>query len=218
MNKFFERGLAREFALSLIFFSILGAVFLAVLVHDRPVLLTDIKISNEVQESSIIPLLPIMEFVSVFGNPPVTIFITLLIATIFYMVSRRREAIFILLTFVADAINGLIKLIIHRPRPSDTIITVYQKFTDSSFPSGHVVHYTVFFGFLVILMIMLNQIPKILRVLVASISIILILLVSVSRIYLGAHWATDVVGGYLVGFILFYSLAYLYFKKDFLNI
>lgn len=204
----------KEIAVGLVIFSIIGAIILAIVVHLHPVLIMDIRISNEIQESRSISLLPVMQFVSVFGEPLVAICVTIVTSALFYFASYKREAIFTLATFVADGINGLVKLAIYRPRPSDTLVIVYQKLTDPSFPSGHVVHYVVFFGFLVVAMVELKKLPKILRAFLISISLALIVSISVSRIYLGAHWATDVIGGYLVGYVLLSVLLYFYLMKE----
>jgi len=216
MGALLSKKWERQLALGLIFLSVIGAISLAAIVHFFPIILTDIKISNEIQEIRIVPLLPLMEAISIFGTPLISISLTLLVSTAFYLASYRREALFALFTFIADGINGALKLIINRPRPSDTLITVYQKLTDSSFPSGHVVHYVVFFGFLATAMIVLVKLPKGLRLAVTFISLALIVTVSISRIYLGAHWATDVIGGYYVGYVLLSGLLYFYFtsKKD----
>lgn len=51
------------------------------------------------------------------------------------------------------------------------------------------------------------------RIVVGSLSSFLILTVSLSQIYLGAHWATDVIGGYLFGFA-YLGITHNYYLKD----
>ena len=211
MEKLIHNNLAQRIAAVLLLLAISGAIILATLVHFHPVLLTDIKISQEIQEGGI-RLLPIMLFISFFGEPLVAFITTLIAAIIFFLLRRRREAIFSLLTVIASGVNAAIKLVVHRPRPTDTLIAVYQQLTDPSFPSGHVVFYVVFFGFILTTMIVIKKLPLAARIIVGAFCIFLILFVSVSRIYLGAHWATDVIGGYCVGFILLLTLLYFYFK------
>ena len=75
---------------------------------------------------------------------------------------------------------------------------MYQQLTDSSFPSGHVLMYTAFFGFLMFLGYTLLK-PSIARAVMLVILGSLVALVGLSRIYLGDHWASDVTGAYLLG-------------------
>jgi undecaprenyl-diphosphatase len=208
-----RRSILKIFARTALFLAILSALILGVLVYTHPVLGIDVKISHALQGTSL-RLLPLMRFVSFFGIEAVAFPITLISSALFFLFKRRREAVFTLATIIADVLTVFIKLAIHRPRPTELLVTVSQKLTDPSFPSGHVVHYVVFFGFLIAAMFTLKDLPKLLRVSVISASIILIILVSISRLYLGAHWASDVIGGYLVGFIFLAMLLSLYRKQS----
>ena len=212
MRTFFHSGIARGIVVGLILASVAGTIFLAVLIHYHPIFALDVSISREVQESSGPGLLLFMQIVSIFGIPWVAVPATLIIAGIFFFGSLRREALFAVLTLGVGGVNALIKAIINRPRPTDTLIAVYQKLTDPSFPSGHVVYYVVFFGFLIAAMALAPRIPRAVRVAVGSVSAALIVLVAVSRLYLGVHWATDVAAGYCIGFALLSGLLHYYFK------
>ena len=212
METFFYGGIARRIVEGLILVSVVGTIALAVLVQYYPTLTVDISISQEVQESSSPGVLLFMEFVSIFGIPWVAVLMTLAVTGIFFFASLRREALFTALTLGAGGVNALIKVIINRPRPTDTVVMVYQKLTDPSFPSGHVVYYVVFFGFLLAAMILAPRIPRAVRIIIGSVSAALIILVSISRLYLGVHWATDVIGGYCIGFALLAGLLHYYFK------
>ena len=66
---------------------------------------------------------------------------------------------------------------------------------------------------MVVLMYQLEDIPKYVRATVIGISLFLIFTVPFSRIYLGAHWFTDVMGGFLLGLICLYVLSWLYLRK-----
>ena len=68
---------------------------------------------------------------------------------------------FILSTFIADAATFILKLLINRPRPTDTLVTIYQKLGDPSFPSAHVVHYVVFFGLLSVAIVEAKKVSRI---------------------------------------------------------
>lgn len=95
-------------------------------------------------------------------------------------------------------LNTLVKWLIGRPRPAEPLVQVTTIVTRESFPSGHVVFFVDFFGFLLFLSFVLTQPGARRRILFAAF-VPLIALVGVSRVYLGAHWPSDVVGAYLAG-------------------
>ncbi|MDO8516227.1 MAG: phosphatase PAP2 family protein [bacterium] len=205
--------LAKEVVFVLLIFSILGAISLALLVQIHPVSSVDVRITRGLQNNGNEGLLSLMQFVSLFGDPPVAIAMIFGTAALFFFFAHPLEALFVLMTPLANGIDVFIKALIARPRPVDSLVTVYQNLTDASFPSGHVVYYVVFFGFLATTMFVIQKIPRLMRVAVVVFSLALITLISVSRVYLGVHWASDVIGGYLTGFVLLTTLLYFYFKR-----
>jgi undecaprenyl-diphosphatase len=92
--------------------------------------------------------------------------------------------------------------LVDRPRPDPTLVEVRLAEADvhgfPSFPSGHAVYYTTFFGFLWFLTFTLVK-PRRYRWPLLTLFGGLVLLVGVARVYLGAHWVSDVAGGYLLG-------------------
>ena len=116
-----------------------------------------------------------------------------------FLIGLRWEAVPALIAAVgATGLGSVIKLWVHRPRPGANLVHVYQQLTDSSFPSGHVLLYTAFFGFLMFLAYTLLK-PSLARTVMLVILGGLVGLVGLSRIYLGDHWASDVAGAYLLG-------------------
>lgn len=93
-------------------------------------------------------------------------------------------------------LTSVLKIAFARARPDAWPALVSE--TSYSFPSGHATMATVFFGGIVAVVFHVNR-SRAVRILAASAAALCILAVAVSRIYLGAHWATDTFGGVLVG-------------------
>ncbi|MBS3163450.1 phosphatase PAP2 family protein [Candidatus Woesearchaeota archaeon] len=125
-----------------------------------------------------------------------------IIISIFLLIKHsRKNAAFLSITMLADALILLIlKLLLEIPRPISNFITE----TDFSFPSGHATTTVVFFGILSYLII--NKYKNV-NFEIALASFFMVLLISFTRLYLGIHWFSDVLGGIFLGeFILTGSL------------
>jgi undecaprenyl-diphosphatase len=152
----------------------------------------------------------LMGLISWWGKNYVMILSVFGVSLLFFVTSYKREAWFTFSVFIADIINVFLKLIINRPRPE--AVDIYPKFQQGSFPSGHVVHYVVFFGFILAAMLVNSRINMILRWSIGLLCIFLIAGVSVARIYLGTHWATDILVAYIIGFMMLAVVILLYLK------
>ena len=102
------------------------------------------------------------------------------------------------IAIAAVLLVGPLKALIARPRPSALIIDFIPIKTGGlSFPSGHSVLSAGVYGFLLVIILM--ELKGALRIVTASCVIILVALIGLSRIYLGAHYLSDVIGGLLLG-------------------
>ncbi len=149
--------------------------------------------------------------ISEIGFPRISIPLTLGVSGIFLALRFRLEAIFILLTSSSILLNALVKRLIKRPRPTPELVTVVRVINEPSFPSGHVMHYMNFFGLLIYLLAT-NWRSGRLRNILIGICTVLILCIGPSRVYLGAHWPSDVVAGYIYGGLWFGGLMALYLR------
>jgi undecaprenyl-diphosphatase len=215
-----KKKLLKEITLGLIIASLCLIVGLTILVHFHPVLDFDVRISKDLQSNTDglneTFAFYVLSFVSFLGRTTVAVWIILGASLIFWLQKYYWETLFCLLTSLSALINSGFKFLIGRPRPDMNLVNILDHEISPSYPSGHVVFFTVFFGFLIAAMFFTKKIPRLMRVFIASTSGALIILVSLSRIYLGAHWLTDVIAGYLLGIVLLSILLYFYLR-DYLN-
>ena len=142
----------------------------------------------------------IMKFITFFADPIWCILFSVLVI-IFW--KKIRKAFLINLIFVF-MLNYILKLIFSRTRPIDiNIITE----TGYSFPSGHAMISLAIYGFLAYLLWKSDYKYKKIGV---SLLVLLIVLIGISRIYLGVHYTSDVIAGFIV------SLGYLLLFIDFI--
>lgn len=137
----------------------------------------------------------IMTFISHLGSATILI----LLCIIFYILLKDKKLALIisLNLIIVHVLNVIIKMIIARPRP-DMLRLVYE--TGYSFPSGHAMVATGFYGFLIY--IANKKIKnKALRRCITILLTLLIFLIGISRIYLGVHYATDIIGAFIIGII-----------------
>lgn len=120
-------------------------------------------------------------------------------------------------------INYLIKVIVNRPRPYEVNPEIINKLTTigKSFPSGHMVSATFMMLSLIFLFHWLNKKGKFklfskkwFKVLAYSFSVIFIILTAISRMYLGQHYLTDLLGGLIVGALGFCLTLFIYKRVE----
>ncbi len=192
----------------------LGFTLLTFLVSIFPTSIVDIEFSEEVQEHRHPIFDWLMKLISIPGQRPYSIIIVCFTSAIFFIYKFKKEAIFILCTLISGVISSTLKLLIDRPRPSEGLVRIIEKAERQSFPSGHVLFYVIFFGFLTVLMYHLRNIPRNLRRGISVFSLFLVFTVPLSRVYLGAHWFTDVTAAFMLGIVCLFFISYLYFKYN----
>jgi membrane-associated phospholipid phosphatase len=185
---------------------------LATFVFYNPVISVDVIITREFQENQSPWLSGLMIAVSWLGsNTIIFALLILLTAVVFWLVNLRLEAVLLAgLSIVSSVLNVVIKLIVHRPRPTAGMVEIIQTATGHSFPSGHVMSYVAFFGLLFSLGFVLFKRNRWWHYVLLIVSGLFVILVGPSRIYLGDHWASDVIGGYMFGGLLLGITLWLY--------
>lgn len=139
----------------------------------------------------------IFKFITFLGSQYMILLITILS---FIFIKNKKIPIAMLINLIVVTIlNVLLKNVISRPRPEGYRIIVE---TGYSFPSGHSMISMAFYG-LILYIIFKNIKDRNLRNVLSSMLGILIILIGFSRVYLGVHYASDVLGGFII------SIAYL---------
>lgn len=160
----------------------------------------DLPITLWLQSLTLPGLERLMVWVSIPGNGSWQPYVAVLVVSIaFLLAGKRLEAGCGVMSAGGGALlSSLFKWMVGRPRPNTDLVKVWTIIGNQSFPSGHVVNYVTFYGFLFCLVTwrIPDRLPRALLQLFLG---AIILLVGPSRIYLGAHWSSDVIGGYLLG-------------------
>lgn len=193
-----SRRKARLFQLSVGIMLVAFAV-LTFLVITVPSFAIDLTISTVLQSLNNPVFSGLMTIISWVGFSPQSSIVTaVIIVTLFALGYRWESIVALVIAVIVPLLNLLIKTLVHRPRPGVDLIHVVNVLSSYSFPSGHVMFYTGFFGFVCFLTYTLLK-PFWIRTLLFIIFGSHIVLVGLSRIYLGQHWASDVLGAYLLG-------------------
>ena len=136
------------------------------------------------------------------------IFLILLSIILFFIFKNKKYGLlsFCNLVFIVLLNQGL-KLLFERPRPIEWMLIEESGY---SFPSGHAMVSAAFYGILIYLIWQTN-IDKKYKIIWTVILSILILLIGLSRIYLGVHYASDIIAGFTI------SLSYVIISTTLIN-
>ena len=194
----------------LILCSVIFAIFTYKVVADKTIYIDSIVyyyISNNIINKNRTEIVKVITNIT----SPIMVIITLLILVLAIKDKKIKISLVINLLGIT-IINNLIKVIIARPRPEiNKLVTE----TGYSFPSGHSITSMVFYGYLVYLTYKYINNKKI-KIPLIIFLILLIPTIGLSRIYLGVHYASDVLCGFLLGtiyLILFISISKKYLER-----
>ena len=177
----------------ILFICLIGFLALAEDVFHKEIMNGDI-IGYEIISKFLISdfVTPIAKFITKFGG---AIFLIVLTIVLFVVIKNKKIGVSIFSNLVIVTIlNQLLKGILQRPRPTEYRII---EETGYSFPSGHSMISMAFYGYLIYLIYkyVKNKYIKWISIVVLS---LLICTIGISRIYLGVHYTSDVLGGFLI--------------------
>ena len=181
---------------------LLLALLLSYAAARFPILPFDMKSYEELQEQASPHFDEIMRWISALGELSIAMALTAIAMLTFALRRQWLEAIFILATISSVLLVLVLKDLVQRSRPfpaAENASGFIQSIDQYSYPSGHVLFFVVFFGFFAYLAWI--HFAGWVRMIVIAICGALIVLIGPSRVFLGAHWASDVLGSYIIGTI-----------------
>lgn len=180
----------------------------SILVINNKYVSIDDSVHNFIMKFSSEMTTTFMKIFTFLGSTP---FITGLCVLVFVILLYKKQKEYAYkcagILVISTLINNIVKVIVRRPRPE--YITVVEN--TFSYPSGHTMASVTLYGFL-IYFILKSKISKTYKIVFSIVLGIIPVLVGISRIYLGAHYFSDVFGGALLSIMLLSSIDIIYDK------
>jgi undecaprenyl-diphosphatase len=133
------------------------------------------------------------------GGPTVLWLVVLSVVGFLLLQERYRTAVVVIATAASgDVLNFVLKNLFLRPRP-DVVPHLRDVSGTTSFPSGHAMESAIIYLTLGAMLMQLAE-RRLTKVYCIGLAVFLTLLVGISRVYLGVHYPTDVVAGWMFGF------------------
>jgi undecaprenyl-diphosphatase len=144
------------------------------------------------------------------GDPSVITPLTILTALVLVIWGLRPGAVFLVVTMLSEAaLQSLVSTSLARPRPPVIYSMISQPLT-LSFPSGHA--WATFLFVSVLGFVLWRTLPKhwSVRVTIISVATAIAMLVGASRVYLGVHWPSDILGAWVLAIFTFVTTSAIY--------
>ncbi|OAH59541.1 MULTISPECIES: phosphatase PAP2 family protein [Bacillaceae] len=193
MNLKFQLSIA--FIISLV--SLIGFGFMAFLVSSHEIIQFDQTVISFIQGLESSMLTAIMKFFTLIGSTYSIVVLSLLVLFFLYSVFKHRSELILFIAVVlgSNILFKSLKWFFHRARPDFHRLIEVGGY---SFPSGHATNAITLYGILAFLL--WRHIPvRWGRMVLIVISTMMMMMIGTSRIYLGVHYPTDIISGYLVG-------------------
>ncbi len=183
-----------------ILFSICGIIFIGLLLmmlfNPAPVQAIDDTLRQVVNaHRSVVWNIFFVNFTQLFNSKETIIWIVITAILSWIMVNRRFVWQVLLTIGTGVLLNRIIKLLIQRPRPTTNLLMHYSSY---SFPSGHSSAAALVLGCLILLTWRVVRRDWI-KVTITTILVMLVLAIGFSRVYVGAHYPSDVLAGWCLG-------------------
>lgn len=219
--RFLKRRLSRSefngFIISVgVVLSALSLYFCLNIAYDvitrAPVVQADESIMNLVYMLRNMRLAQVLLVFTHLGSLPVVLCLSIIAIVLWLLVRDYRKIQFFILSIVSGQVfSQVLKGLTHRERPSIDFSLVPQ--AGYAFPSGHATISVVFYGLLGYFAVRYMRTRRY-KWLVGLATLAVIFLIGFSRVYLGVHWTTDVLGGWLLGFAVLAVVVAFYEQRN----
>jgi undecaprenyl-diphosphatase len=135
--------------------------------------------------------------ITALGGPTVIALVVLGVIGFLVLQTRYWTAVFIFMTALSgEAVSFAMKSVFSRPRPG--LAPHLREAFSSSFPSGHAMQSAIIYLTLGAMLMRITQ-GRLTKIYCCTVAMLLTFLVGLSRVWLGVHYPTDVLGGWIVG-------------------
>lgn len=187
------RALASLWLLLLAGFAILSGFAAA---YDR--FPADLWLAHRLQGIDAAAFVRAVDWAEDLADVPWLIVVWLVGAAALLVAAHRWEALLLLASVLGRLVNAGVKELVDRPRPTEDLLVVKEFPSSPAFPSGHAAGAIMLYGLLFYFITLFVPYP-LLRRLGQAACLWVILFTGMERVYVGAHWPTDVLGGYYLG-------------------
>lgn len=161
----------------------------------------DLWIADRLQDVDSTAFARVLDLTEDIGDDPYVIGIWIVAGLTFAVIGGWLSGLMFALGGAIRMLNPLLKELVDRPRPSADLLEFSEQPSTKSFPSGHAATEMVLFG-LIFYFAAVYVRSTAARVAIQAACVWMIVVVGVERVYTGAHWPSDVIGGYWFGALI----------------
>jgi len=184
--------------------ALVGAMLLTAIAAGPGVVTGDVAVTRAVQGLAVPGAEQVALFANAAGTTPIVVALALGLVTWLGALGKHGAALFLLAATAVRVFNPVFKDAFDSPRPTPGLVRITEYPSGLGFPSGHMMGVVLFYGALWCLAGEIGR-PSVRR-LARGAALAMIAATGFGRIYVGAHWPTDVVGGVLWGVVLLAAL------------
>lgn len=189
--------------------SVATFVVLAVLAASADRFPGDLWLAERLQDIDSTAFARVLDVTEYLGDDPIVIGIWIAAGVAFALIGGLQVGLLFALAGALRMLNPLAKELVGRPRPSAELLRFTEQSSTMSFPSGHATTSFVLFGLIFYFSAVYIR-HTTARIAIQAGCVWMIVVVGIERVYAGAHWPSDVIGGYLFGAIIVIGMVILH--------